>query len=511
MELKDIKTKKAWRKILPLGYHSEGIVSSFGDFNTSQFDNCMYQVVTQSDFLREFYPSGHIINDPNVYPDIYREEFIDQVDDEGNKTGKQTRRLYRELVPRYAFSFQQIITVKQIVHLCGNDIQFELNVSNPTETQSSLYNSIREGWSSKDMEVAFYKACRSVKVTGDTAFVGFIENGEFGYKVLSFMEGDTLYPHYSRSGKLTLFARSYYNYDEDGNKVIEWLEVWDDMYLSTYKKNQGKNETTSDKIKKLFGIDGYSLMEKKRHGFPFIPVSYKRNDDGACWSPAQDSIDGYEMTFSQMSQNNKASGNPILLLQGDNTTEIGSTVDVNGTIKVMTLGKDDKASYLEAKGATESFMKELDTLYKMIYEQSFTVIPPSLKSGDLPAAALKILYSPAYEKSMIDCQEYQSLLNGIMEIFLFGYGLEKKSTIDFKSLPMKWWIKPYVHVNDTSVVTDLASAVQNGFISKQTASERITTYSTPFEWDRIMVEQKEKQQQDILKEISIQNNKNGTN
>ena len=508
MKVKDIKTKRPWRRITPIGYLSQGRFQSYNEPNAYHNDTMSFTMVTQADFLREFYPSGHAINDPTVYPDIFREEVVPVLDQDGNDTGKTQRHVYKELVPRYSFAFQQIIALKQIVHLCGNDIQFELNKDKPSELENSSFNAFKEGWMGKDMEIAFYELVKSTKITGDVAVVGYIKNGEFGYKTLSFSNGDILYPHRDPiTGKTSLFARSYYDYDEEGTKIIEWIEVLDDTFLYRYKTNLGKNKTISDKIKNTFGLDGYTLVSKEVHGFPFLPVAYHRDNDGACWSPSQESCDGYELSFSQMAQNNQAFGFPILYTQQDDGMEIMH--DINGTIKTMSMGKDDKAGYLEAPNASEAFLKQLDTLYKMIYEQSFTVIPPELKSGDLPAAALKILYSPAYEKATIDAQEYQSALNQLVKIFAYGYGLEKGKTIDFSILPIKWWIKPYVHVSESAMITDLAAAVQNGFISKQTASEKISMYSTVAEWDRIIREQKEEQKADILFQKQMNPNKPG--
>ena len=68
---------------------------------------------------------------------------------------------------------------------------------------------------------------------------------------------------------------------------------------------------------------------------------------------------------------------------------------------------------------------------------------------------------------------------------------------------MKWWIKPYVHVSESAMVQDLATAVQNGFISKQTATEKISTYSTVSEWDRILKEQNEKRKAEL--DLSVEN------
>lgn len=503
MKTRDIKSKKPWKRIRPDGYIQHGRFSSV-ELGETPADTMNYDIVTQADFLREFYPSGHAINSPEFYPDIWREEEVPILDEEGNDTGKTTKRLYREPVPRYSFAFQQIIAIKHLVHLCGNDVQFELNSTKVTEAERDTFTTLRTGWLKKDMELAFYESARSAHITGDTAFVGYFTEGQFYWKVLSFMNGDILFPHYdSATGKLKLFARSFADYDEDGGIMAQWLEVWDKTYMYRYRQGEGKGKTLKEKVLGVFGLEGYSLVEKKPHGFPFIPVSYHRDENGPCWWASQDGIDGYEVSFSQMAHNNQAYGEPIMLFigEGDN---VDTLKDVNGTIKSISAGPDDKIDYLQAQSASESYMRQLETQYKMIFSQSFIVDPPELKSGDLPAAALKILYSPAYEKAMNECREYQRFLNGMVEVFRYGYGLELEKTIDFANLDMKWWLEPYVHVNTSTVVADLASAVQNGFLSKQTASERIETmYSTNSEWDRIIREAKEQQEADLLYQLKI--------
>ena len=494
VKTKNIKTKKPWKRITPDGYMKQD-VAAWGQLQYVD-DVPMFRVVTQADFLRELYPSGHAINSDIYYPDIWREEIYNIKDENGNDTGRTGTRVYKELVPRYAFAFQRVILVKQLVHLCGNDIQFDINVDNHSDAQEKAFTEIRKGWLKKDMEVAFYEAAKSVKSTGDTAFVGYIDNGVFGWKVLSYADGDTLYPHYDIRGKLTLFARSYSDLDEEGASLTEWLEVWNDKYMYRFRRNGQARKNVLDYIIRAFGFSGYELVEEKPHGFQRIPVAYLRNDDGPCWSDSQDSIDGYEMSFSQMAQNNQAFGFPIMYLQGENIAP--AQHDLNGSIKMLTLGVDDKAGFLDQPSGSESYQRQLDAFYKMIYEQSFTVIPPELKSGDLPAAALKILYSPAYEKAMTDAQEYQKFLNEMVEVFLYGYGVEKESTIDFQSLPMVAWIDPYVHVNNSAVIADLATGVQNGFISRQTASKKASFYTDMGEWDKIMREMKQQQQADLL-------------
>jgi hypothetical protein len=496
MNPRNIKTKRPWRKIRPEGYLAHGSFGAEAEPDMPH-DVLLSDTVTHADMLRQYYPSGHLINDPKYYPDIYREEVVPILDRNGNETGQTSRRLYKECVPRYAFAFQQIISLKQTIHLTGNDIQFELNTSDPTEKMRGIYDRFREGWLGKDMEIHFFDAVKSVKIVADVAFVGFMSDGEFSARTFSYKDGSELYPHFDNRGKLILFARSFYDYDDEGNVVVEWLEVWDDKYLTRMKKTGKGYRSTYEKILERFGASGYTVTERKLHGFPFIPVAYMRDDDGPCWAASQDSIDSYDLSFSQMAHNNQAFGTPILVFQGDGAT-LDMQHDINGTVRTMSMDKESSAEYLQSQSASESYMRQLDTLYKMIYEQSFAVIPPEMKSGDLPGVALKLLYSPALEKAMHDAAEWQPFLRDMVRIFTYGYGVECESQIDFANLPLKYWIKPYVHINESAMVNDLATAVQNGFCSRQTASERNSEYSSVGEWERIVKEKKQEQQADLL-------------
>ena len=509
MNTRSIKTRRPWRIVRPEGYMAHG--GSFRSDNEplAPTDLITSDILTQPDMLRQYYPTGHIINDPSIYPDIFREVEEPIYDKDGNDTGNTVKRVYRECVPRYAFAFQQIIALKQTIHLTGNDIQFEMNLAKPTKEQETDYTDFREGWLSKDSEVIFFECVKSEKIVADCACVGFIENGVFGWQSYSFKTGSTLYPHYDKRGRLEMFARSFFDYDDEGNVVIEWLEIWDKTNYYLAKRSGEKYRNIYDKILQALGADGYSMVESKPHGFPFCPVAYKRNDDGPCWMPSQDSCDSYDMSFSQMAQNNQAFGVPTMVFQGEGEN-YDFQHDLNGTIRTISMGKEDKVSTLQAESASESYQKQLSTLYKLIYEQSFAVIPPELRSGDLPGVAIKLLYSPAVEKAMSDAQEWQPFLNDMVRIFAYGYGLEKEKTTDFRNLPLKYWIKPYVHVNESAVINDLATGVNAGFISKQTASERAPEYTSVGEWERILKEQKEEQSADLLYQIKSKQNTNKT-
>lgn len=486
-ELRELLTKKPFTRVKPDGHYNHG--ERFGNVmeETETSDFLHRKIVTQEDFLRELDPYGHLINDREYYPDIYRRNPED---------GKW----YLEEVPRYAFAFQSVILYKHLTHLTGNDIQFELADKKDDVDARHIYNAFKRGWQERNMETAWYQLAKSVKATGDGAFVGFMNGKKFAWKVLSFLKGDKLFPHYDiKTGELNLLARTYCNFDETGKVVNRFVDVWDKEFYYCLKSS-GDATTAVEKFKQatlsLFNMSGYSLIHKEPHGFEQIPVAYQRNDMGACWTLSQESIDNYEMAFSRMAQSNHDFGLPIMYVKGEGSEEV-ATQDMSHASKIFFLPSDGEMGFLNRQDASSGYEKELSVLEKQIYTQSFAVTPPELKSGDLPAAALKILYSPAYEKAMSDANEFDGAIDKMVEIFSHGYGVETGKQLKFKSTPIAHYIKPYVHLNETELTTNLSMQVQNGFLSKQTASEK-SVYATPQEWDRVLAEKKSEQENDLL-------------
>lgn len=497
--MRDLLTKKPFVRIMPDGHYSHGERWTEVVEEPDTTDYLRRKIVTQEDFVRELDPCGHLINDREYYHDIWRKNSED---------GKW----YLEEVPRYAFAFQQVILIKHLTHLCGNDIQFELADKRDDDESRRVFNAFKRGWADKNMEVAWYRLAKSVKATGDGAFVGYLDNGKFGWKSLSFLDGDRLYPHYDlKTGKLSVFARSYSNYDENGRVIKRYVDVWDNKYYYRYSASGEENSSLTERfknaLKSVFNVGGYTLDTQEEHGFDRIPVAYQRDDWGPCWTFAQETTDNYEMAFSRLAQNNHDFGLPIMYVKGEGSEEV-SKEDMSHASKVFFLPSDGDMGFLQKQDASNAYKIELDTLEKQIYTQSFTVKPPELKSGDLPGVAIKLLYSPAVEKAMADANEYDEAVDAMVDIFTFGYGVESEMRLKFNSVEIAHYVKPYVHQNETEQTNNLAMQVQNGFLSKQTASEK-STYATPQEWDRILKEKKEERQMDILlqqQQLEMQSN-----
>lgn len=495
---REVCTKKPWYIVTPTGYLAKGreereIVNSDVAMPEDSLKVC---IKTQQDFLREFFPSGHRINDPMEYPDIWKKDPV---------SGK----VYRQPIKRSAFAFQKLISGKHDVHLTGNDVQFEISQGRDGDSQEEMnqehLSSFKRMWSDMDVETHFFEAIHSWNVTADCAIVGFITKDKRpGVKTLSFLNGDTLYPQFdSVTGDLMVFGRSYRDYEIDGRSKTEWLEVWDEKYLYRFnKKIDGKNDDNLIyEIGDDFVVSGFHLVSKKEHGFPFIPVAYARRDDGPCWSQVQKLIEDYEEAFSHLCENNEAYAFPIFYYQGEGE-DLQIEGNMNGAVKALAISDPEaKAGFLNGTDASQAFATQLDKAYNLIYELSFTVKPPELKSGDLPGVALKLLYSPAIECAMNDAQHLQPFLVSLVRVAKYQTGYKNNNIATMMALPIYAYIQAYVHENYTEEITNIATAVQNGFLSHQTASERCPQYPKNDEYGRIVKEKKEEQEQDLLLEI----------
>lgn len=514
--VRDLKTKKPFRRIVPEAMAVKP--TFFRSGNEPQYDEGTnsFMVVTQADFLREYYPTGHAIYDHNYYPDIWRvvdEPVYDRMgnpayDADGNQVIEA--KYYCERVPRYAFPYQQIIALNHIIHATGNDIQHELSVSEPTAPQQTLFDKMTSAWLAWGMEEYWYESFKAREITADAAFVATLdEYDNLHTQVLSFQKGDILYPHYDMHGELKLFARCTHQYDEDGNETKEIIEVWDNTTYRVYKANAGKERTIVDRIKGFIGLSGYELVEEQSHGFNFVPVSYTRDDDGPGWTPSQDGIDCYELSFSQMAHNNQAFGEAILVLRSKGEMPPNITRGLSGSIKEIDLGEEDEAKFLEGQSASESYMNQLSTTDEMIYRGSNCVKTPSeLKSGDTPASAIKLLFAPSLNQAMADGNECKPFIAKMWKIFAYAYGKKNNCLVDAMALPVVSWVKPFVHLSESAIAADLVALVGAKVISRQTAAERASFYSKPGEMERINKEAKVERDMDLLYEYEQLKNEN---
>lgn len=493
--INDILTKRPFLRPLPQ-YIETRTVTRKPERAKVPKDNTLWQAVSQGQFVREYYTSGHLINDAAYYPDRI-------------KYDEEKKQFFTEKVVRCAFPLQMIITSQHLVHIAGNDIRHELTDSETSEEREKLFLQWQKGWLDENIETRLYFFYKSAYIVGEAALLFYLKDKKMYTKNLSFLNGDTLYPHYdSITGELDAFARKFSDYDEENNEYVQWLEVWDEKYLRRYRRDVQGFRGTVTKVKELFGLDGWVMVSEEEHGFTRVPVTYHRREEGACWSFVQDAIDKYELAVSYLCQNNMAYAFPIMVLQGDNVDIQG---DIYGQVKAITADNDAKIGYLERSDNTAAFELQLNTLLRQIFLGSFAVMPPEVKSGDLPGVAIKLIYSPSLDRAMIDAKEFDHVIDDVKELFTYAFGVQEEKGTQFKKLQILSYIVPYIHQNTAELINNLVQATGAGILSKETGSE-LTTYGKNYEFSKITAEAKEQEKADILyQSLKNKQNQNNTN
>lgn len=450
--------------------------------------------VFQDEFLSELDPSGHKINDRSIYENIMKK--VPKKDVYGNEMMDDNGNAIFELteipIERVSIPIQDVIRTKQVSNITAEQTRFAHLKLKPTEEESNVFVDFKNGWNTKNMETAKYEFIDSVKTTGDGAFCGIIYKGEFSYKVFSKLNKDTLHPIFDSLGDLKLFGRGYTVYDYEKQEDIPCLDVWDDKYLYTYRYNIDTNGNGTKLIwddkdgfitKRITDTteDGWELQSQKEHGFKKIPIVYLKDEKGACWSYVQDLIDKLEMALSQLAENNKSYAFRIMIVKGGFSVE----GDLKGQARAIMLD-DEKADakFLDKADASDTFELQLRTLLQHILLGSFVVVPPEI-NGDISGVAVKILYSPSFEQGIRDINFFNKSIDDMIRIFKEGYGVEKANISGFKSLEVRGDMMPYIPQNENEKQQNLALGVQNGYLSKESASEQNTTYSSPSEMTRI--------------------------
>lgn len=491
--INDILTKRPFLRPLPQ-YIETRTVTRKPERAKVPKDNTLWQTVSQGQFVREYYTSGHLINDAAYYPDRI-------------KYDEEKKQFFTEKVVRCAFPLQMIITSQHLVHIAGNDIRHELTDSETSEEREKLFLQWQKGWLDENIETRLYFFYKSAYIVGEAALLFYLKDKKMYTKNLSFLNGDTLYPHYdSITGELDAFARKFSDYDEENNEYVQWLEVWDEKYLRRYRRDVQGFRGAVTKVKELFGLDGWVMVSEEEHGFTRVPVTYHRREEGACWSFVQDAIDKYELAVSYLCQNNMAYAFPIMVLQGDNVDIQG---DIYGQVKAITADNDAKIGYLERSDNTAAFELQLNTLLRQIFLGSFAVMPPEVKSGDLPGVAIKLIYSPSLDRAMIDAKEFDHVIDDVKELFTYAFGVQEEKGTQFKKLQILSYIVPYIHQNTAELINNLVQATAAGILSKETGSE-LTTYGKNYEFSKITAEAKEQEKADILYQ-SLKNRQNQNN
>lgn len=415
--------------------------NSMSKYNAAK-DNMRFVLFSQSDFLREYYVDSHKINSIVYYPNPLMK-------DEDNK-------VYAKVQTRVAVGFQERIHNKRLTALIGNNANIKITKAKPDAHDQEMLSIFREGWEEKNMEVAISQAISADGKVGDAAISFFLSNGEFGWRLLSFEKGDTLYPHFDPvTGKLALFGRRYGSILE-GGKQIEFLDVWDNTYYARYKMEDGEGGWVVD-------------QPAKRHGFNEVPIAYDRYGE-PFWANSQSLIDNFELSMSQLAENNRAYALRILYSFGE---EMSMNASMDGTpVSIESSDPNAKVGFLEPADSSNSFRLQLETIEKNIMRCSHAVETPEIKSGaDMSSLTVKMLFADAYLKALQDSVHFQPFLDKVVELFKYGYGIESMMSSDFRTMKVKAELYPYIFQSESETVNAIVQLKGIGALSRKSSTE----------------------------------------
>lgn len=430
---------------------------------TLTLDSVRRERRTQSDFVREYFPTSHKINYIKYYPNTM---FIN----------RESGAYQAKVRSRVAVAFQQYIHLQRKEALLGNNVGMKLISGATDQKKIDQLAFFREGWEDRDMEVAINDAIDADFYVADMAIYIYMDAGKVRWRVFSFDNGDRLFPHYdSLTGDLALLGRLYNQTDWDGN-THQYLDVIDKTHFVTYRNSD----------------DNKWVMEGSPvpHGFPECPAAYHRSNNGPCWAGSQSLIEAWELAISQFSENNAAYALRILYTLGGDMEVMTNT---DGTpSRIDSIDPNAKVGFLEpAQGADGAFVKQLDLLKKEILRGSFVVETPEIKSGsDISSRTVKMLFADSYMKALSDSMEYQGFLNKVSRLFKFGYFMEKNRIDEVDSFRVKCYLEPFIFMSEGDVIAGIQQLVAAGAMSTKTATELAYNigYSSPDEVSRIIQE-----------------------
>jgi len=453
VSVNDILRKEAFKRAIPSQLLTQSITGrptggASSEYNVAH-DPILYELFNQADFMREYDVNAHKINSMKYYPNPLVK------DDNG--------RHYAKVKTRIAIGWQEYIHLKRLTALTGNNVNIRL-VSHKNDPKSQdLLVRFREGWEIKSIETLIHDFVSADGKVGDVAANIYLSGNTMGWRIFSFENGDTLYPHYDPlTGELAIFGRRYSSRDNEGN-IVEYLDVWDRSYYCRFIND------CKDKEK------GWTMdTEPIAHHFPMVPIVYDRYG-GPFWANSQANIDAHEMAISQLCENNMAYALRILYSFGEDM-DMKSTLDGTPT-RIDSPDPNARVGFLEPADASASFTLQLDTLRKNITRGSFVVETPELKSGsDLSSLTVKMLFADAYLKALDDAAHFQPALDRIVSMFKFAYGIEIGQTSDFNTLLIKAEMFPYIFQSETEIVNGIVQLKGIGALSRKSATEMAYEY-----------------------------------
>jgi hypothetical protein len=435
-----------------------------------------------NDQSKNYYPENHEVMDASLRKK--REVWVPSKDEfgqpisvkEGPSAGEPVLRVTYEEVARIPSAIEKQIVDWAVQIAAGKEIEIE-GPADMTDAQKNTYNMLARTLSDNKMKYidqeilrlrSVYKSCVEIWYSEkcDPSFWGELgkpnSNFKMRIRVLSEETGDKLYPLIDSDGKMFGLGRAYIMKDED-DKDINKFDVFTSASIQTYTQANG-----------TWAPEAPILLKYEKANFIY------HSQDRVEWADIIEKRKRLEILDSNASDNNDATGSPILAISG----KVEGFGKRGETGKVFELENGAKMDVIESAGAPEAIKFERDNLVKGIFDETAT---PALSITDakgfganIPGITLKLLFLPATLKAMskqsggwgMSIQRRFNFLLYAMAVI----NTDMKAVRDMTVQP-KFGI--YMPSNDTEEYENIVKLVGAGLLSRAKAIEMLKLVDKP--------------------------------
>lgn len=455
---------------------------------TAELPRADRNIISQSRYLAELDPACHdVLFDDNI-PSI---------------TAKLSDGSYVEIeFKKMAVPFQRAILKKQVLHLCGNDIQFTLDNTKPSNAELEDFATFKKYWKRRNMGGMRTKMVQTQKSCGDAGLLFYFDRrGQIKCRLISYADGYVICSHDDENGD-RLLESIYYRVGD-----TEYIDTYTDTAQYRHVKAQGK---TGDE-----GLNGWSLeINGEPHGFEEIPLVTKRG--AVAWDPVQELIEVYEVIYNIFLVIQKRHGWGVLYIKGT-FSEKARKLAGNVILNDASLNRDGDAKFLTPP-SPDGMLDTLKLMEESIQKGSGTtfILPKDLSlSGDVSGVAVQIAQSLDNEEALSGAIEWQNVADKMCRLFKYGLSRELvKKSIDktaatrFEKMDILASFKVWRPRSDAEYNTMLGTMVGTGILSKKTGAEK-NTESAPDEELRLAAEKAEEKEATVEQNNNTNNQNNG--
>lgn len=402
--------------------------------------------LTQEDFLREVFPSAHLINTKYLSSrPIYECVKKDNGTEEWQIVG------YDEL-ESVSLGLQWCIALKKASHFAANGFW----TCNETKEEEAfdIFSSYKD---SVGLNAAYLEAVQSCFLTGDAAIYLYQMGDTVEYEVFSRLKGDTLYPEINEDGEEVV----YRTYKLKGKNAVDiysskFIETWimedreEEKDIAFFKKWRylGKGSDNKERSE-----DGYVLVRRRdaQAGGLNQCVYFRVNDIPT--GIAQISIDDLEQGLSYVANEVKDSAFPILFVKSKGVTTLpptelnGKTIGATGDTESI---KASDAKFLAPPDASNIATLNLNKQWDNITRTTMTVFvePEILKSGADSSTTIKIMFTPEIQWCQNMWPQFVKPVRRTVEVFKRLVGKVEGNITKFASLRLSVGLDVYIPQND---------------------------------------------------------------